>query len=353
MSDIPWKTFTTERDGVELEVTWWDQDFNVKYKVGNTVLRLRSHIMATMYPMKYNEELIKDDFEKKGMYSSFKEAGEFILNQQVFFDATKAQFSFIKDSQKKRTDLLTQQLQELKQKYKNGKLSQKQYQNQRTTLTNEIGDINIEYLKICYDIVDNISVINQDTRNILLTFLKDLWQKPSLILFSWKIYVPDNDKFYEKEQQLFEKTLRNGHYDFEKIPSQTDNNKCIYFLPNIIQQDLEGLGGHFNYVYSYRAYRKDLSDIQKQQELDDFLQSNNLEREYPIFLSNLSANFFERFRHKNSYQMMDEIEVYIKYAPVHTAKERWYYRGRLYHHPQAWEKEDGLLNKYYEQWKKE
>ena len=65
MSNISWKTFTTEKDGVKLEVTWWSHDFTAKYKVGNITLRYGLHIMA-MCPKKYSEEWLRNDFEKKG-----------------------------------------------------------------------------------------------------------------------------------------------------------------------------------------------------------------------------------------------------------------------------------------------
>ena len=65
MSNIPWKTFTTEKDGVKLEVTWWSHDFTAKYKVGDITLRYGLHIMA-MCPKKYSEEWLRNDFEKKG-----------------------------------------------------------------------------------------------------------------------------------------------------------------------------------------------------------------------------------------------------------------------------------------------
>ena len=95
MSNIPWKTFTTEKDGVKLEVTWWDHDFTAVYKVGDITLKCGRHIMA-MCPMKYSEEWLKNDFLQNELYASFKEAGEIITNQTVFFEAAKAQFVITK-----------------------------------------------------------------------------------------------------------------------------------------------------------------------------------------------------------------------------------------------------------------
>ena len=136
MNNIPWKNFTTEKDGIRLEVTWWDHDFNAKYKVGDIVLKYSRHIMA-MCPMKYTEEWLKADFEKNGLYASFKEAGEIISNQTVLFEAIKAQFAITK---------------------KESLEHQKDYYN------------------ICSDIAKDISVINQETRSLITDYLLDLWR---------------------------------------------------------------------------------------------------------------------------------------------------------------------------------
>ena len=103
MSDIPWKTFTTEKNGVKLEVTWWDHDFTAVYKVGDITLKCGRHIMA-MCPMKYSEEWLKNDFLQNGLYASFKEAGEIITNQTVFFEAAKAQFVITKKEQEEQLE---------------------------------------------------------------------------------------------------------------------------------------------------------------------------------------------------------------------------------------------------------
>ena len=170
------------------------------------------------------------------------------------------------------------------------------------------------------------------------------------IIFNWKICGPDNDDFYTKEQNKFETELHNGHFDFEKIRGKTDNTKCIYFLPNITKEDSEGMSGHFQHVYSYRASQENLSDEERQKELDDFLTSRNLKYEFPLTLTVLSENFFKRYPEKTPERLMDEVDVYIKGSAVHTGIERWKYRGRMYHHPQTWELEDGLRNQYYEIW---
>lgn len=169
-------------------------------------------------------------------------------------------------------------------------------------------------------------------------------------IICWKLYIPDSDDFYIKEQNKFETELRNGHFDFEKIPGKTDDTKYIYFLPNITKEDSEGMSGHFQDVYSYRASQVNLSDEERQKELDDFLTSRNLKDEFPLSLTVLSENFFKRYPEKTPEKLMAEVDVYIKSSAVHTGKERWEYRGRMYHHPQTWELEDGLRNQYYEIW---
>lgn len=170
-------------------------------------------------------------------------------------------------------------------------------------------------------------------------------------IFDWKIYVPDSDDFYTKEQKKFEAELQKGHFDFEKIAGKTDNTKCIYFLPNITKEDSVGISGHFKNVYSYRASQESLSTENHQKELDAFLASKDLKEDFPLSLEVLSENFFKRYPEKAPEQLMSEINVYINRAAKHTGKERWEYRGRMYHHPQAWELEDGLRNQYYEIWK--
>ena len=134
MNNIPWKTFTTEKDGVRLEVTWWDHDFNAKYKVGDIVLKYGRHIMA-MCPMKYTEEWLKNDFEKNGLYASFKEAGEIISNQSVFFEATKAKFAIIKKNK-----------------------------------------LNYEYDYICAATAMTFEVFHVDARRMIRDYLDDLWR---------------------------------------------------------------------------------------------------------------------------------------------------------------------------------
>lgn len=353
MNNIPWKTFTTEKDGVRLEVTWWDHDFTAKYKVGDVILKYGRHIMA-MCPMKYTEEWLKNDFEKHGLYASFKEAGEIISNQSVFFEATKAKFAITKEDQKKRLEELNSKLRELKQKFKAGELTQAEYQNQKKPFDNQKNKINYEYDHICAATAMTFEVFHVDARSIIRDYLGDLWRNcDTPTLYAWKLYVPDSDDFYTKEQEKFEEELRCGHYDFEKIPGKTDNTKCIYFLPNITKEDSEEMAGHFQNVYSYRAYQKSLSDEDRQKELDAFLTSKNLKAEFPLSLAALSDNFFKRYPEKAPEQLMAEIKVYIKNNTNHTGRERWLYRARMYHHPESWELEDGFRNKYYENWKKE
>lgn len=310
MSNIPWKTFTTEKDGVKLEVTWWSHDFTAKYKVGDITLRYGLHIMA-MCPKKYSEEWLRNDFEKKGLYASFKEAGEIISNQSVFFEAAKAKFAITKKEA-------------------------------------------LEYYHICKSIADDITVINEDARTIIKEYLESLWKNcDTPVLYTWKIYVPDSDDFYTKVQEKFEDELRHGHFDFEKIPGKSDHTKCIYFLPNITKEDSEEMSGHFHSVYSYRAYQEKLSDEERQKELDDFLMSKNLKNEFPLSIAKLSENFFKRYPYRHPEMKMSEIKVYTRNGTNHTGRERWLYRARMYHHPQDWELKDGFRNKYYEMWKKE
>ena len=353
MINIPWKTFITERHGVKLEVRWWMHDFSAKYKVGDAVLNYGRHIMA-MCPMKYSEEWLKNKFEKEGLYASFKEAGEIIINQEAFFEATKTQFALTRKEQVRRLVEVNNQLHELKQKYKSGDLSQTEYQNRRESFDKKKRDIGREYYDICNSISEGIAVVNEHTRRIIISYLESLWRNCCLpMLYAWKIYVPGNDDFYIKEQVKFENELRHGHYDFEKIPSKTDKSKCIYFLPNVTKEDSKTMSDYFHYVYNYRAFQKNLAVEERQKELDDFLVSKNLKDEYPILLSKLSENFFKRHPEKTPEQLMAEIKVYFNRAASHNGKQRWLYRGRMYHHPLYWELEDGLKNEYYEIWKEE
>ena len=353
MNNIPWKTFSTEKDGVKLEVTWWMHDFTAEYKVGDIVLKYGRHIMA-MCPMKYSEEWLKNDFEKNGLYVSFKEAGEIITSQQVFFEATKAQFAITKKNNEKQIEELNSKLRELKQKYKAGELIQNEYKIQKEALEHQKNYIRLDYYDICSDIAKDIAVINQEARSLITGYLHDLWRNCyTPTLYAWKIYVPDSDDFYTKEQEKFEEELRRGHYDFEKISGKTDQSKCIYFLPNITKEDSEEMSGHFQNVYSYRAYQRNLSDEDRQKELDDFLTSKKLKEEFPLSLTKLSENFFKRYPYKHPDIKMSEIKVYIRNGAKHTGRERWLYRARMYHHPESWELEEGFRNKYYEMWKKE
>ena len=171
-------------------------------------------------------------------------------------------------------------------------------------------------------------------------------------IICWKLYIPDSDDFYIKEQDKFETELHNGHFDFEKIRGKTDDTKYIYFLPNITKEDSEGMSGHFQHVYSYRKNQNSHSAEERQKELDDFLTSRKLKDEFSLSLTVLSENFFKRYPEKTPEKLMAEVDVYIKGSAVHTGKERWEYRGRMYHHPESWELEDGSKNQYYENWRK-
>ena len=254
----------------------------------------------------------------------------------------------------KQFETLNSQIRELRQKFKAGELTQSEYQKMREPLEEQKDEIRLDYDTIKYKIIDEIAPINKDTRGIIGDYLDKLWESCDMeLLFAWKIFVPDNDDFYTKEQEKFEAELKRGHYDFEKIFGKTDKTKCLYFLPNITKDDLENFWDQFSNVYGYRAYQKKLTDEEKQNELDVFLESKNLKKEFPLSLLTLSENFRKRYSHKSPEQIMSEAKVYIRNASKHTGKERWYYRGRMYHHPQAWELEQGIRNKYWEQWKKE
>ena len=175
MSDIPWKTFITEKNGVKLEVTWWDHDFTARYKVGDITLECGRHIMA-MYPMKYSEEWLKNDFEKSGLYACFKEAGEIITNQTVFFEAAKAQFAITKKEQEKQLELLNNKLRELKQKFKAEELTQVEYQKLKKPLEKQKDEIRLDYYHICSRIADDITIINNEARGMIIGYLHELWR---------------------------------------------------------------------------------------------------------------------------------------------------------------------------------
>ena len=113
-------------------------------------------------------------------------------------------------------------------------------------------------------------------------------------IICWKLYIPDSDDFYIKEQDKFETELHNGHFDFEKIRGKTDDTKYIYFLPNITKEDSEGISGHFQHVYSYRKNQNSHSAKERQKELDDFLTSRKLKDEFSLSLTVLSENFFKK-----------------------------------------------------------
>ena len=345
-------TFTTEKDGVKLEVCWGKPVFIAKYKVGDVVLQYSRHIMS-MSHKRYNEASLKDEFEKIGLYASFKEAGDIISNQTVFFEAAEAQFAIKNKELKERYKNLNNKLRELKQKVKAHTLTKDEYHTLKEPLENQKAHIQIAYYDICKNTADEIEVINQNTKELLTGYLQELWRNTNLPkLLTWEIYVPDNDDFYSNEQEMFEDELQRGHYDFEKIPGKNDSTKCIYFLPNITKEDSEELAGHFQNVYSFRPYQKSFAPPGHQ--LDEFLTSKKLNAEFPIYLDTLSENFFNRYRYpeKTSEQLMAEVNVYVKNAANHTSKERWEYRNEMYHKPEVWELKDDIRNQYYEMWKK-
>ena len=176
MNDIPWKTFTTEKDGVKLEVNWWDHDFNAVYKTGDVCLKYGRHIMG-MCPLKYTEKWLREDFEKEGLYISFKEAGDIITSQTVFIESVKAQFWDKQKELKTKIDIYNEQLHELKQKYKAGSLTQTEYQNLRKPIQKQKTFLEYEYSNKCMEIAESISCINNGTKYIIRDYLKELWSQ--------------------------------------------------------------------------------------------------------------------------------------------------------------------------------
>ena len=66
----------------------------------------------------------------------------------------------------------------------------------------------VDYYNICSDIAKDIAVINEDARDIIGGYLRDLWRNCCIpTLYAWKIYVPDNDDFYTNEQEKFERNF--------------------------------------------------------------------------------------------------------------------------------------------------
>ena len=56
MSEIKWKTFRAEKEGITLDVIYWAKDFTVRYKCGEIVLSYSRHMMY-MIPKIYTEEI--------------------------------------------------------------------------------------------------------------------------------------------------------------------------------------------------------------------------------------------------------------------------------------------------------
>ena len=177
---IPWKTFITEQDGVKLEVTWLSHDYTACYKAGDITLEYGRHIMA-MCPMKYSEEDLKDRFEKIGLYASFKEAGDFLTNQTVLLDIIKAKFSEIKKELDQQNEIINRKLRELRQQFKAGNFTQKEYQYQIKPLKQRKSDLNWECSKQAGQIIEtlteeSITPINMTTSDIIRAYLRGLWE---------------------------------------------------------------------------------------------------------------------------------------------------------------------------------
>lgn len=134
MGTINWKTFTMEKNGVKLEVTWWQKDFTAKYKIDNAILKYGLHIPA-MCPLVYNEERLKQKLEEEGIHSCFREAEDIIKTQEVFIEAAKARFSKTK-----------------------------------------LDGIKDEWFGDCWEIAKSIKVAHSKTTHILHHYLEELWK---------------------------------------------------------------------------------------------------------------------------------------------------------------------------------
>lgn len=177
---IPWKRFTTKKDGVRLEVTWWAHDYTVRYRIGFITLKYGRHIMA-MCPMQYSENELRDSFEKDGLYASFKEAGDILINQTVLLDIIKAKFSEAKNEQSQQNEIINKKLRELRQQFKAGNLTQKEYQFQIKPLKKRKSDLDWEYSKQARQTIEtltaeSITPINMATSDIIRDYLKELWE---------------------------------------------------------------------------------------------------------------------------------------------------------------------------------
>ena len=110
---------------------------------------------------------------------------------------------------------------------------------------------------------------------------------------------------------------------------------------NISQEDAKHISGAFKI--------NDFIFLQQK----DFENFNVANLGITTSLAELSDLFFHQFSWKSPEKFNEEARVYLEQSKNYPGSQRWHYRCRMYHKPQAWELENGLRNQYYEMWKKE
>ena len=137
----------------------------------------------------------------------------------------------------------------------------------------------------------------------------------------------------------FESETRRWGFPF--VSRQDAAGSHIYFFMNITQEDAKQISGAFKL--------KNFTFLQG----NDFESFNGASLGISENLAELSAKFFQQFPWKTPEQLNEEAHVYLEQSQKYSGSQRWRYRCRMYHQPQAWELENGLRNQYYEMWKKD
>lgn len=206
-------------------------------------------------------------------------------------------------------------------------------------------------------------------------------------VLTWAIGTPENpmNKPCGPEENAeickrFEETLRNGHYDFEKISGHyAGNDERSYFIPNIAVSDAQNLFkdyGQQSFIFGQKDYDEktgqyylemefwsrenanqnyELSDMEanvadKTGEVENFSKAHGFQFNIPFSIFQASQRFFERYNWKTPSQLNSEAFIYITNCDKYPGSQRWYYRGRMFHKPLYWEGADGIKNSYYRMW---
>lgn len=178
MSEIKWKIFTAEKDGITLEVIYWAKDFTVRYKFGEITLSYYRHMMY-MIPKIYTEEMLRKKLDEEDIWQGFREAEKIITVKKNFFENLRKEFAERKQIQTEQIEELNKRRRELKKGFKDGALTQKEYQKLKGEIEKEKDNFYFSNSDEIFKTANSIEAKSGCTHSILRNYLEEIWKEIS------------------------------------------------------------------------------------------------------------------------------------------------------------------------------